>query len=253
MHNIKRRIYMKKTSIAILFTVLITATCMFASCNGYGADGQDQQESDSYESTIRELEDRILQLQRDQFISNSERDKQISKLETEIAQLKKQSESSTVPDESESESDSTEQDSDSETETETEALQKSEFLYTVTDGTATITGYQGSDLDLILPSQIDGYDVVAISDDAFSGCELNTVVISGTVKKIGWFAFKDCESLRSVTVPDSVVSIGYDAFPDDSRMSIICTRGSFAAQYAASYGISVTVICALIPLRKNNA
>ena len=233
---------MKKTSIAILFTVLITAACMFASCNGYGSSGGDQQESDGYESTIRELEDRILQLQRDQFISNSERDEQITKLEAMINQLKDKNASASSPSESESESDSNENESESESDTETSAVPKSEFLYTVADGGATITGYTGTDSDLILPSQIDGYAVVAIADNAFTGLELNTVVISNTVTKIGWFAFKDCGSLHSVTVPDSVTGIGYDAFPRSTNLSIICTKDSFAARYASSYGISVTLI-----------
>ena len=93
---------MKKTSIAILFTILITASCLFASCNEYRADKSE--ESDSYAATIRELEDQILQLKRDQFISNSERDEQILKLEGMINKLQ-----GSAPSESESENESEKQ------------------------------------------------------------------------------------------------------------------------------------------------
>lgn len=236
---------MKKTSIAILFTILITAACLFASCNGYGTDsGGDPNESDSYESAIRALENQILQLQRDQFISNAERNEQILKLEGMINQLKEQSSTSPSPNESESESGNEESESstESESESESESEAKSEFLYTIADGAASITGYTGDDTHLTLPSQIDGYDVIAISDEAFANLSLNTVIIPNTVTKIGWFAFKGCESLHSVTIPDSVSAIGYDAFPRSTQLTIVCSRDSFAARYAESYGINTALI-----------
>ena len=239
---------MKKTSIAILFTVLITATCVFASCNAYDMVHPNNQDDTDYESTINDLEDRILQLQRDQFISDTARDEQISKLEEMISQLKSQNVQSPSPspneDESGNQDTSDESDSESETGSDESAENeiKAEFLYTVADGVATITGYTGKGTEIIIPSQIDGYNVISIADDAFSSDTLNSVVIPNGVLSIGWFAFRECDALYSVTIPDSVNNIGYNAFPRNQAMSIICSGDSFAARYASSYGISVTPI-----------
>ena len=52
-----------------------------------------------------------------------------------------------------------------------------------------------------------------IADYAFSGCEsLTSITIPDSVTSIGAFAFAGCYSLTSITIPDSVISIGDYAF-----------------------------------------
>lgn len=52
-----------------------------------------------------------------------------------------------------------------------------------------------------------------IADNAFSNCTgLTSVTIPDSVTSIGGYAFSHCTSLTSITIPDSVTSIGNSAF-----------------------------------------
>lgn len=52
--------------------------------------------------------------------------------------------------------------------TDTAKISVSDFEYSINDdGTATITGYNGSDTELTIPSEIDGKTVTGIGEDAF--------------------------------------------------------------------------------------
>ncbi len=53
----------------------------------------------------------------------------------------------------------------------------------------------------------------SIPNRAFEGCTgLTSVTIGNSVTSIGTWAFRACTGLTSITIPDSVTSIGYDAF-----------------------------------------
>jgi hypothetical protein len=76
------------------------------------------------------------------------------------------------------------------------ALQSGDFFYTVSGGTVTISGFTSCQSELtptaVIPDTIDSMPVVSIGNDAFNGCT----------------------RLTSVTIPDSVTSIGYNGFYD---------------------------------------
>ena len=74
------------------------------------------------------------------------------------------------------------------------------FYYAVLeDGTAEITGYDGLETELVIPSEIDGYTVTHIGDSAFFGCySLTEITIPDSVTSIGDYAFADCNSLTDV-------------------------------------------------------
>ena len=101
----------------------------------------------------------------------------------------------------------------------TEVLAAEEFTegyyaYTVTDGKATITDVDiGISGDVIIPSTLGGYPVIAIGDEAFADCVyMTSVIIPEGVTSTGLFSFSNCVYLTEIVLPDSLVSIGELSF-----------------------------------------
>ena len=89
-----------------------------------------------------------------------------------------------------------------------------DYRYTLQpDGTAAIVKYTGSASILSIPDALDGYAVTAIGNEAFRLCQnLLSVSIPDGVTSIGDRAFYGCWFLLDITIPDSVTSIGNGAF-----------------------------------------
>lgn len=90
------------------------------------------------------------------------------------------------------------------------------FIYTPylnSETEITINAYTGNPVNLEIPSEIDGFTVVSIADNAFaSNTELKKVKIPSSVKYIEDYAFAGCTSLKSVEAEDGLLVIGYRAF-----------------------------------------
>ena len=92
------------------------------------------------------------------------------------------------------------------------ALSDAGFEYTVTGGTATVTGCTSTcPTNLVIPDTLGGYPVTTFSEFAFAFSNLTNVTIPSTVTSITRLAFYD-NSIISVTIPNSVTSIGQAAF-----------------------------------------
>lgn len=93
------------------------------------------------------------------------------------------------------------------------ALEADGFIYTEEDGRAVITGYEGSDTDLVIPADLGGLKVDEIADNAFyQNHNITSVTIENGITEIGDKAFYNCTALTKVTIPDSVEEIGDSAF-----------------------------------------
>lgn len=86
------------------------------------------------------------------------------------------------------------------------------FLYTIVNGTCIVTGYNGSDTDVVIPERINGVIVSAIGGNAFAGKPITSIQIPSTVTAIGTSAFENCTLLYSVNLPSSVSTISARAF-----------------------------------------
>ena len=79
-------------------------------------------------------------------------------------------------------------------------------------------------------------DLETVEMEAFSGSGASTVVIPQGMKTIEGRAFSSCASLDAAYIPDSVTSIGQEAFSD--QVTIYAPSGSFAEDYASENGLS---------------
>lgn len=91
-----------------------------------------------------------------------------------------------------------------------------DFKYNVYEGKALINEYLGSDENIVIPEEIDGYEVTGLAlfnwepKDNISA--VKSVVIPDTVTKIWFRCFQNFTSLETVTFGSHVESIGMCAF-----------------------------------------
>ena len=92
------------------------------------------------------------------------------------------------------------------------SVNQSDFEF---DGdTGTITKYIGSETEVVIPSEINGVKVTSIGDWTFgySNNLMRSITIPNSVTSIGNYAFAGCSSLTSITISNSVTSIGGHSF-----------------------------------------
>lgn len=122
------------------------------------------------------------------------------------------------------------------------------------DNTYAVTGYSAdvrNPVDIIIPSTYKGLPVTAIAEKAFCGASyspypMTSVTIPDSITTIGKEAFKYCRRLYSLTIPDSVVSIGDKAFYGCDKLIEICnqsdlliTAGSMENGYVGYYAKNI--------------
>ena len=114
------------------------------------------------------------------------------------------------------------------------------FEFTVLDstaGTAKITGYKGTKTDLVFPETVDGYTVTEIGYSAFCNkTTIKSVVIPDTVTRIGDYVFQGCTSLEKVTLPDGLTIISNNAFEGCTKLSEINMPSSLTYVYSCAFG-----------------
>ena len=103
------------------------------------------------------------------------------------------------------------------------AEQYGDYLYyTVSDDEVIITGCDNSATTIEIPSTIEEMPVTRIYNGAFEYCSsLTSITIPNSLTSIGWDAFSGCSSLTSIIIPDSVTIIDRYAFYGCSSLTSI--------------------------------
>lgn len=88
------------------------------------------------------------------------------------------------------------------------------YTYTVKGKNATITDVRKTiSGDITVPSELGGYTVTEIGNNAFYNCsEITKLTVPGSVKKIGNRAFHDCYSITDIIIGEGTEYIGSQAF-----------------------------------------
>ena len=113
------------------------------------------------------------------------------------------------------------------------AVNSSDWLYTVSGRTVIINGYSGSGGSVSVPDTLSSLPVTEISDNAFMNCKtITSITLPDSIKSIGTKAFANCSELNSVYLSGSVSSIGKLAFYNCEKLSYISVES--ANQYFSS-------------------
>ena len=107
-----------------------------------------------------------------------------------------------------------------------------EFTYALSEDNAIITGYNGSDLFVDIPSEIDGHSVTEISSTTFKND--NSIVgieIPNGVTTIGQGAFKNCLKAQYISLPATLKNIDTNTLTSNDDCVYIVERNSDAEKF----------------------
>lgn len=100
----------------------------------------------------------------------------------------------------------------------TDATDSSAFTYVNHGDSIEITGFNNSVFDVVIPSEIEGLPVTAISTGAFYLSAITSIEVPDSVTSIGEMAFLGCTSLKTVKLSTGVAKIEKNAFGSCSAL-----------------------------------
>ena len=87
---------------------------------------------------------------------------------------------------------------------------------------AKLVRYHGDDETVVIPGYFRGYPVTVIDRNVFSGNgKIKEIVFSETNTTVEAYAFMNCASLETVTIPENVVSFGDRVFADCTSLKTV--------------------------------
>lgn len=103
-----------------------------------------------------------------------------------------------------------------------------EWEYTISSGTATITGYSGTNAEVSVPAKLGGIPVVSVTGLAQNNFKqkITSISFASGIKEIGASAFNGYTALTKISLPDTLQTIGVNAFFDCSSLAAVTLPNS---------------------------
>lgn len=107
-------------------------------------------------------------------------------------------------------------------------MENGTLTYTIEDGKACITGFEGSGPVLAIPETVDEALVCGIGKKAFLGNRsLQQIILPRSIEWIGDWAFCNCVQLQRISFPHRPMRLGKGLFAKDERLcEITCESGN---------------------------
>lgn len=119
-----------------------------------------------------------------------------------------------------------------------------DFYFSTIDNAYHLIGYLKNERKVTLPNNYKGENY-AIGENAFFGCDsITSITIPNTVTSVGVSAFSGCANLTSIAIPNSVTSIDLSAFYGTNLQSLTMGIGvtSITGKFSNSYNVPAKVI-----------
>lgn len=84
--------------------------------------------------------------------------------------------------------------------------------YEILEDKVVIMGYDQDGLSVEIPEMIEGHAVTELAPYAFSGTDIEEIILPKTVTKIGRYAFYNCKKLRRISFYNTMKDLGAGAF-----------------------------------------
>lgn len=103
-------------------------------------------------------------------------------------------------------------------------IPSTQFEYEIIDGCIVLTKYFGSDTKVVVPASIDGYRVSTTTNTFEYNTTIEEIVFSEGIEHIGEATCNFCLNLKNVSIPNSAVNLGANAFSNTGISTILLPK-----------------------------
>ena len=108
--------------------------------------------------------------------------------------------------------------------------------YEILEDKVVIMGYDQDGLSVEIPEMIEGHAVTELAPYAFSGTDIEEIILPKTVTKIGRYAFYNCKKLRRISFYNTMKDLGAGAFTNvhnvrEIEISFVDTKKSCLREF----------------------